>query len=62
MSGVFELLEFVALLHAMQRDLDELGPKVVARACEMVADEAKRELGTYDRDWPWLDHRHPVEC
>jgi hypothetical protein len=50
----FSLLGFVAHLHAVDRDMKELGPAIVARACEMVAAEAKRVIGTYDYGWPEL--------
>jgi phage gpG-like protein len=51
---VYDLLGFAAKLHAIDRDLKEVGPAIVAKACEMVAAEAKRVLGTHDLDWPEL--------
>jgi hypothetical protein len=50
----FSLLGFVAHLHAIDRDMHALGPAIVARACQMVADEARRVIGTYDYGWPEL--------
>jgi phage gpG-like protein len=51
MSGVFTLLGFVAHLKAIEHDMHELGPAIVARACEMVCTEAKRVLGEGYPDW-----------
>jgi hypothetical protein len=54
MSEIFTVLGFVAKLGAIERDMHELGPAIVARACEMVCAEAKRVIGTYDYGWPQL--------
>src|SRR5258708_21952686 len=54
MTKTFSLLGFVAPLATVERDMHELGPAIVARACEMVCDEAKRVIGTYDYGWPQL--------
>jgi hypothetical protein len=54
MTGVFTLLGFVAQLKAIEHDMHELGPAIVAKACKMVCDEAKRVIGGYDYDWPQL--------
>lgn len=51
MTGVFSILGFVAHLKAIERDMDELGPAIVARACQMVANAAKEALGTYEFGW-----------
>jgi phage gpG-like protein len=51
MTQAFTLLGFVAHLATVERDLHELGPAIVARACEMVCEEAKRVIGTYDYGW-----------
>ena len=50
----FSLLGFAAHCFAMQRDLHEMGPAVVERACRTVHAEARRVLGTHDYDWPPL--------
>jgi hypothetical protein len=55
MSGVFSILGFVAKLGAIEHDLHELGPAIVARACELVCAEAKRVIGEdicRSRRWP----------
>jgi phage gpG-like protein len=54
MTGVFSLLGFVAHLHAMEKDMEELGPAIVARACQMVCTEAKRVIGEGYPEWPEL--------
>jgi len=54
MSELFTLVGFVAHLHAIDRDMERLGPELFRHACEAVCAEAKRVLGTYDYDWPEL--------
>jgi hypothetical protein len=54
MTGVYSILGFIAKLGAIERDMHELGPAIVARACEMVAAEAKRVIGEGYDDWPAL--------
>jgi hypothetical protein len=54
MTQTFSLLGFVAHLHAVERDMNSLGPAIVARACEMVAAEAKRVIGVGYDTWPQL--------
>ncbi len=51
MSGLFTLVGFAAKLVAIEHDLTEVGPAIVARACEMVANAAKEALGTYEFGW-----------
>jgi phage gpG-like protein len=51
---VFTVLGFVAQLKMIEHDMNDLGPAIVARACEMVCAEAKRVIGTYDYGWPQL--------
>ena len=51
MSGIFTLASFAAHLHQIDRDLKVTNEAIVARACAMVAAEAKRVLGTYDYNW-----------
>jgi phage gpG-like protein len=50
----FSLLSFVAHLHTIDRDLHEVGPAIVARACEMVAKQAKSAIGKRHELWPAL--------
>lgn len=51
MAGVYSIVGFVAKLKAIEHDMNELGPAIVAKACEMVANAAKEALGTYDFGW-----------
>jgi hypothetical protein len=54
MTGVMSILEFVAQTKAIEHDLHELGPAIVARACELVAKQAKRAIGKTHELWPPL--------
>jgi phage gpG-like protein len=54
MPGVYSILGFVAHLKAVEHDLKQVEHAIVARACEMVCEEAKRVIGTYDYGWPQL--------
>jgi phage gpG-like protein len=54
MTQTFSLLGFVAHLATVERDMHELGPAIVARACEMVCAEAKRVIGEGYPYWPAL--------
>ena len=54
MTGVFSILGFVAQLGTIEKNLHELGPAIVARACEMVCAEAKRVIGEGYPEWPAL--------
>lgn len=54
MTGIFSLVGFVAHLGTIERDLEEVGPAVVARACELVARAAKRAIGKTHELWPPL--------
>src|SRR5712672_4117510 len=54
MTQTFTLLGFVAHLATVERDMHELGPAIVARACEMVCEEAKRVIGEGYDYWPAL--------
>jgi phage gpG-like protein len=48
------LLEAAAKFTAVSIEMKALGPAIVARACDMIAKEAKRAIGTYDYGWPPL--------
>ena len=54
MPQEFSLLGFVAQLHTIDRDLHEVGPAIIARACEMVAKQAKSAIGKTHELWPPL--------
>ena len=45
------LLQAAAKFELVRRDMEDLGPAIVAEACRMVATEARRVLGTYDYGW-----------
>lgn len=51
---VYSVLGFVAKLGAIEADLKITGHAIVARACQMVADEAKRVIGEGYDYWPAL--------
>jgi phage gpG-like protein len=51
MTGVYSVLGFVAKLKTVELEMNALGPAIVARACEMVANAAKEALGTYEFGW-----------
>jgi hypothetical protein len=53
-TRTFSLLGFVAHLAVLEHDMHELGPAIVARACEMVCAEAKRVIGEGYPEWPAL--------
>jgi hypothetical protein len=54
MTGVYSIIGFVAQLKAIEHDMNALGPAIVARACEMVCEEAKRVIGEGYPYWPAL--------
>jgi hypothetical protein len=53
-TGVFSILGFVAHLKEIEREMHELGPAIIRKACMMVAAEAKRVLGEGYPEWPEL--------
>jgi hypothetical protein len=54
MSQLFTLTSFAAHLGVIDRDLHEVGPAIVARACELVARQAKGAIGKQHELWPPL--------
>jgi hypothetical protein len=54
MTGVMSILEFVAKTKAIEQDMHEVGPAIIARACELVAKQAKRAIGKTHELWPPL--------
>lgn len=54
MPQLLSLLQAAAKFELVRRDMETLGPAIVAEACRMVAAEAKRVLGTYDYGWKTL--------
>ena|ERR1700682_3137852 len=51
---LMSLLEAAAKFKAIERDLHQVGPAIVARACEMVCKEIKEVLGSYHYGWEHL--------
>lgn len=54
MTKLFSILQFVAEIPAIERDLHAAGPKIVERACQIVQAHAKRTIGTNQEMWPPL--------
>jgi hypothetical protein len=53
-TELLDILGFVAKLHVIDRELHDVAPAILARACEMVAKEARRVIGVGYDDWPAL--------
>ena len=51
MTTFFSLLEFVAQIPAIERDVQAAGPKIVEKACKIVQARAKRTIGTNKEMW-----------
>lgn len=47
----FSLLGFAAELHAIERDLEATGPKIIERACQIVQARAKKTIGSNQPSW-----------
>jgi phage gpG-like protein len=54
MTGIYSVVGFIAKLKVLELEMNALGPAIVAHACELVAAEARRVLGTEGYDWPAL--------
>jgi hypothetical protein len=54
MTQTFTLLGFVAHLAIVEKEMHELGPAIVRKACQMVYDEARRVIGEGYDFWPAL--------
>ena len=52
--SVFSVLAFVAHLGTIEKEMHEASHLIVRRACQMIATEAKRVLGTEGYNWPAL--------
>jgi hypothetical protein len=48
------ILEFIAEIPAIQRDLESSGPKIIERACQIVQKKAKAAIGANHELWPPL--------
>jgi hypothetical protein len=53
-TQTFSLLGFVAELATIQRDMEELPKAICARACAMIAKQAKAQIGKQHEEWPPL--------
>jgi phage gpG-like protein len=54
MTQTFSLLGFVAHLAIVEKEMHELGPAIVRKACQLVYDEARRVIGEGYDFWPAL--------
>jgi hypothetical protein len=54
MTGVYSVLGFVAQLKTIERDMEELPKAIVAKACAMIAKQAKAQIGKEHEEWPPL--------
>lgn len=54
MTRMFDLVGFVTELVMIDRDLKELGPHIIERACRMVQAKAKAAIGREHEEWPAL--------
>jgi phage gpG-like protein len=54
MTKFFTLLEFVAQIPAIERDVHAAGPAIVERACQIVQKRAKANIGKEHEAWPPL--------
>src|ERR1700688_4865840 len=53
-TGIYSVVGFIAKLKTIELEMNVLGPAIIAHACELVAAEARRVLGTSGYDWPSL--------
>ena len=54
MTKMFDLLDFIAELPEIERDLEAAGPKIIKRACEIVEKKAKAAIAREHEMWPDL--------
>src|SRR5258705_13069018 len=54
MTQTFTLLGFVAELETIKRDMEDLPRAIVAKACAMIAKQAKAQIGREQEEWPPL--------
>jgi hypothetical protein len=54
MTQTFTLLGFVAHLESLQHNMHEIGPRIIRKACEMVAAQARAAIGKEHEMWPAL--------
>jgi phage gpG-like protein len=51
MTKIFSLLDFVAEIRAIQRDLEATGPMIIEKACQIVQKKAKAAIGVEHELW-----------
>ena len=51
MPGVMSLVEAAAMFSNIEHKTEEMEHAIIVKACIMVAEEAKRVIGTYDYNW-----------
>jgi hypothetical protein len=54
MTQSFTLLGFIAHLENVQHNVHEIGPRIIRKACEMVAAQARSAIGKQHEMWPAL--------
>lgn len=54
MTTQFTLLGFIAHLENVQHNMHEIGPRIIRKACEMVAAQARAAIGKQHEMWPAL--------
>src|ERR1700675_269663 len=53
-TGIYSIASFIVKLGVIEAELEVVGHSAIAAACQMIADEARRVIGTYDYGWPSL--------
>src|SRR5260370_20519817 len=54
MTKLFDLVGFAAELKAIDHDLEALGPKIIEKACQIIAKKAKATIGHTHDAWAAL--------
>jgi len=53
-TQTFSLLGFIAHLENVEHNIHEIGPRIIRKACEMVAAQARSAIGQQHEMWPAL--------
>src|ERR1700730_1625510 len=53
-TGIYSIASFIVKLKTIEMELEVVGHAAIAAACQMIADEARRVIGSYDYGWPSL--------
>jgi HK97 gp10 family phage protein len=51
MTKMFSILEFIAEIPAIERDLQASGPMIIEKACQIVQKKAKAAIGREHEEW-----------